>query len=335
MKPNLLQPDSGGLYCAAGDFWIDPLRPVPRAVITHAHADHARSGAGKYFAARAGLPVLAHRVGKTGDFTAVDYGQPFQLGQTRVTLFPAGHILGSATVRVESEAGTWGVSGDFKRAPDPTCSAFEPFACDVWLSECTFGLPVYRWPPTDQVIDEILDWWQACRGAGRPAVLFCYALGKAQRILAELHARTTRPVWLHGAMQPLTECYRQQGIAMVETQPVSAADKGYRFAGDLIMAPPSAAGSTWMRRFPRHSTGFVSGWMRIRGNRRRRGYDRGFVLSDHADWPALVETAANMQASRVITIHGSGEALAGHLRETGVESECWNLRTSLQGDPSP
>ncbi|MEE4639801.1 MAG: ligase-associated DNA damage response exonuclease [Wenzhouxiangella sp.] len=334
MKPNLLEPDAGGLYCAAGDFWIDPLRPVRRAVITHAHADHVRSGAGRYFAARAGLPILAHRVGSAGDFTAVDYGQPFELGQTRVTLFPAGHILGSATVRIESDTGTWGISGDFKRAPDPTCLGFEPFACDVWLSECTFGLPVYRWPPTSQVVDDIVDWWKACREAGRPAVLFCYALGKAQRILAELHARTTGPVWLHGAMQPLTDCYRQQGIAMIETQAVSAAEKGYRFAGDLIMAPPSAAGSTWMRRFPRHSTGFVSGWMRIRGNRRRRGYDRGFVLSDHADWPGLVETAVEMGARRVITIHGNGEALAGHLRETGMDAECWNLRTSLERNSS-
>ncbi len=327
---DLLVPDAGGLYCAAGDFWIDPLRPVPRAVITHAHADHARAGAGEYFSARDGLPVLTHRVGESGRFTALDYGAPFELGQTRVTLFPAGHILGSATVRVESETGTWGVSGDFKRASDPTCRAFEPFACDVWLSECTFGLPVYRWPPTHEVIDDILDWWQGCRDAGRPAVLFCYALGKAQRILAELHNRAAGPVWLHGAMQPLTEVYRRQGIEMVATRPVSQADKGYRFAGDLVVAPPSAAGSPWMRRFPRHSAGFVSGWMRIRGHRRRRGYDRGFVLSDHADWPGLVETVEDMRARRVITIHGSGEALAGHLREAGLEAECWNLRASLQ-----
>ncbi|MFP4335947.1 MAG: ligase-associated DNA damage response exonuclease [Wenzhouxiangella sp.] len=332
---DLLVPDAGGLYCRAGDFWIDPLRPVPRAVITHAHADHARSGTGEYFSAADGLPVLAHRVGASGRFTAVAYGQPFDLGQTRVTLFPAGHILGSAAVRIESELGTWGVSGDFKRAPDPTCRPFEPFACDVWLSESTFALPVYRWPATDEVIGEILEWWRECRVAGRPAVLFCYALGKAQRVLAELNGRTDRPVWVHGAMQPLTEVYRRQGIAMIETRPVSEAPKGYKFAGDLVMAPPSAAGSPWMRRFPGHSAGFASGWMRIRGHRRRRGYDRGFVLSDHADWPALIDTAADMQAERVITIHGNGDALAGFLKEQGIAAESWNLRATLaQGEPA-
>ena len=331
-RQDLLQPDSGGLYCPLGDFWIDPLRPVPRAVITHAHADHARSGAGAYFTARDGLPVLAHRVGggdTAGNIHGVDYGQPFRLGETRVTLFPAGHILGSATVRVESALGTWGVSGDFKRAPDPTCSLFQAFDCEVWMTECTFGLPVYRWPATAQVVDEIIEWWQQCQAAGRPAVLFCYALGKAQRLLAELAGRAPRPIWLHGAMQPLTECYREQGILMADTQTVSEAGKGYKFAGDLVLAPPSAAGSPWMRRFPRHSSGFVSGWMRIRGNRRRRGYDRGFILSDHADWPDLIQTVADMKAERVITIHGNGEALAGYLNEQGLAAESWNLRATL------
>ncbi len=331
MPQPLLTPDAGGLYCPAGDFWIDPLRPVSRAIITHAHADHARSGAGEYFSTRDGLPVLTHRVGEKGAFRAVDYGEPFELGGTRVTLFPAGHILGSATVRIESDNGVWGVSGDFKRAPDPTCRGFEPFKCDVWLTECTFGLPVYRWPATEQVIEEVLDWWRSCRETNRPAVLFCYALGKAQRVLAELAGRAPGPIWLHGAMLPLTDCYRQQGIPLAETRPVSEAEKGYKFAGDLIMAPPSAAGSPWMRRFPRHSSGFVSGWMRIRGHRRRRGYDQGFVLSDHADWPALIDTVSDMQARRVITIHGNGEALAGFLQEEGLDAECWNLRASLRG----
>jgi len=329
MNKGLLYPDAGGLYCPAGDFWIDPLKPVPRAIITHAHADHARSGNAEVFAAAPGIPVLNHRVGGADAITACDYGQPFELGQARVTLFPAGHILGSATVRIETDDDSWGVSGDFKRAPDPTCAPFQPFDCDTWVTECTFGLPIYRWQRTAEVIDEILAWWTSCREAGRPAVLFCYALGKAQRVLAELQGRAEGPVWLHGAMQPLTDCYRDQGLNLIDTRPVSSADKGYKFAGDLVMAPPSAAGSPWMRRFPKHSAGFVSGWMRVRGNRRRRGYDRGFVLSDHADWPALVNTTADMGARRVITIHGNGEALSGYLREQGLDSESWNLRQSL------
>ncbi|MDT8438563.1 MAG: ligase-associated DNA damage response exonuclease [Wenzhouxiangellaceae bacterium] len=330
---NLLEPSAGGLYCAAGDFWIDPLRPVPRAIITHAHADHARSGSAEYHTASTNLPVLAARIGAAAPHRGHEWGEPFELGDVRVTLFPAGHIFGSSWVRIESDLGVWGVSGDFKRAPDPTCRAFEPRPVDVWLSECTFGLPVYRFPPPARVIDEVLEWWRDCRAQDRPAVLFCYALGKAQRVLAELARRVDDPVWVHGAMKPLVDAYRAAGVRMLPTRLISEAAQGEKFAGALILAPPSAAGSSWMRRFPKHSTGFVSGWMRLRGHRRRRGYDRGFVLSDHADWPALVETARELQARRVITIHGNGEALAGYLREQGLDAESWNLRASL-GEPA-
>jgi len=329
----LLIPDAGGLYCRAGGFWIDPLRPVARAIVTHAHADHARAGSGDYHTAAGNLPMLAARIGEAAPHHGHAWGEPFELGETRVTLFPAGHILGSSWVRVESAAGSWGVSGDFKRAPDPTATAFEPGRVDVWLTECTFGLPVYRWPAPQVVIEEILEWWRACRADGRPAVLFCYALGKAQRVLAELARRVDEPVWLHGAMRALVEAYREAGVAMLPTRLVSEAEKGEWFGGALVLAPPSAAGSTWMRRFPGHSAGFVSGWMRIRGHRRRRGYDRGFVMSDHADWPALVDTAAQMGAARVITIHGNGAALSRYLREQGVQAESWNLRAS-PGDAS-
>lgn len=329
--PDLLRPDAGGLYCPAGEFWIDPLKPVDRAIVTHAHADHARSGSGDYHTATDNLPVLATRIGETAPHHGHDWGRPFELGDVRVTLFPAGHIFGSSWVRIESDDGTWGVSGDFKRAPDPTCAAFQPAPVDVWLTECTFGLPVYRWPSPAQVVDEILDWWRECRATGRPAVLFCYALGKAQRLLAELSRHADETVWLHGAMRPLVDAYREAGVEMLPTRLVSEAPKGGKFAGELVLAPPSAAGSTWMRRFPGHSAGFVSGWMRIRGNRRRRGYDRGFVMSDHADWPALLETVSDMGARRIITIHGNGEALAGYLRDQAMAAESWNLRASLEG----
>jgi putative mRNA 3-end processing factor len=329
---DLLQPDAGGLYCRAGGFWIDPLRPVERAIITHAHADHARSGSGDYDTAEHNIAVLGARIGEAAPLHGRAWGEPFDVGDVRVTLFPAGHIFGSSWVRIESDAGTWGVSGDFKRAPDPTCTPFEPADVDVWLTECTFGLPVYRWPEPDEVVSEIVDWWRDCRRQNRPAVLFCYALGKAQRLLAELAQRGAgdETAWIHGAMRPLVDAYRDAGIAMLPTRLVSEAAKGEKFGGELVLAPPSAAGSTWMRRFPRHSAGFVSGWMRIRGNRRRRGYDRGFVMSDHADWPALVDTVADLGARRVITIHGNGEALAGFLRERGLSAESWNLRATLR-----
>ena len=331
MTEDLIRPDAGGLYCPAGDFWIDPLRPVPRAVITHGHADHVRSGAGAYYTAREGLEVVAHRAGSKGAFHPVEYGQPFELGGARITFFPAGHILGSATVRVEAKGATWGVSGDFKRDPDPTCAPFEPFDCDVWLTECTFGLPVYRWPEPAEVAGQILEWWGECRRAGRSAVLFCYALGKAQRVMAELGRHIDEPVWIHGAMNPLTRVYREVGVELPETRLVSEAGRGHDFSGALVLAPPSAAGSSWMRRFAGHSAGFVSGWMQIRGNRRRRGYDRGFVLSDHADWPGLIDTVGDMNAGRVITIHGNGQALAAYLTGLGYQAESWDLRAGGEG----
>jgi putative mRNA 3-end processing factor len=212
------------------------------------------------------------------------------------------------------------VSGDYKREADPTCDPFEPVPCDVFVTESTFGLPVYRWPPMDQVIDELLAWWDDCARRKVPAVLFCYALGKTQRILAELARRTERTVHLHGAMLRLVECYREAGVAMVPTEPVCESANGRDFAGELIMAPPSAAGSPWMKRFAKASTGFASGWMRIRGNRRRRGYDRGFVVSDHADWPGLLRSVEDSQASRIYVTHGDGDTLIRHLRELGHDA---------------
>lgn len=333
---DLLVPDAGGLYCAAGDFWIDPLRPVGRAIVTHAHADHARPGSTDYHTATANLPLLAARIGEAAPHHGHEWGVPFDLGAVRVTLWPAGHIFGSSWVRIESEHGVWGVSGDFKRCPDPTTPPFQPQPVDVWLTECTFGLPVYRWPEPAVVIDELLDWWRACRAQQQTAVLFCYALGKAQRILAELAQRPDDDipgsVWLHGAMRPLVEAYQAAGVSLRPAVPVSEAPAGERFAGDLVLAPPSAAGSPWMRRFRDHSTGFVSGWMQVRGHRRRRGYDRGFVMSDHADWTALLRTVDELGARRVITIHGDGEALAGVLRERGVDAESWILRAAAEAE---
>lgn len=326
----LLVPDAGGLYCAAGDFWIDPLQPVGRAVITHAHADHARPGSADYHTAAANLPMLAARIGTTTTHHGHQWGETFDLGAVRVTLFPAGHIRGSSWVRIESARGVWGVSGDFKRAPDPTTVPFEVQPVDVWLTECTFGVPVYRWPEPGSVIAEIVEWWQECRADGRTALLFCYALGKAQRILAELARHVDAPAWLHGAMCPLVDAYRNAGVEMLPTRTVGQAAAGEKFAGALVLAPPSAAGSPWMRRFPRHSSGFVSGWMHVRGNRRRRGYDRGFVMSDHADWPALLQTVRDLGARRVITIHGDGVLLADYLQNHGIEAEIWNLRESLE-----
>jgi putative mRNA 3-end processing factor len=308
-----------GLYCAQGNFYIDPWKPVETAVITHGHGDHLRPGHGRYFLARAGLGIAALRIGTDAPFNGLEYGEEFVLGAARVSLHPAGHILGSSQVRIEAAGRVWVVSGDYKRAPDPTCAAFEPLRCDVFISEATFALPIYRWPTTASVIADIHHWWQANRERGLTSVLFCYALGKAQRVLAELSTLTREPVYVHGSLVPLIDAYRAQGIGMLPTLAASG-KRSQEQSGALVLAPPSAAGSPWLRPFGEHSSGFCSGWMRVRGDRRRRGCDRGFVLSDHADWPALLQTFADTGARKVLLTHGRSDVMTRYLNELGRDA---------------
>jgi len=319
MTKDLLQLRAEGLYCPAGDFWVDPWRPVARAVITHAHADHARPGMGSYLAASEGLELLQLRVGADARIEPVAYGEPRRFGAAEVSLHPAGHIRGSSQVRIAVGDEVWVVSGDFKRQPDPTCSPFEVVRCDALITEATFAYPVYRWPPTEQVAEEIRNWWQRCADRGATALLLCYALGKAQRLLAELGRLTDDVVLLHGAMAGLTDLYRDAGVAMAPTEAVGD-KRGAELAGRLVLAPPSAFGSPWMRRFDKVETAFASGWMQVRGHRRRRGHDRGFVLSDHADWFDLLRTVEESGARRVLATHGQQEVLARRLTELGVEA---------------
>jgi putative mRNA 3-end processing factor len=327
--PDLIVNTPDGLYCPAGDFHVDPWRPVPRAVITHGHADHARPGMGCYHATPETLPVLRWRLGEQ-ECRGHAYGEVFRLGEAEVSLHPAGHVLGSAQVRIVHNGETWVLSGDYKRQADPTCAPFEVLACDTFITEATFALPVYRWPQTPEVVRDIIAWREECAAAGEAAVLFCYALGKAQRLLAELRLQTDRPALLHGAIAAGVEVYRAAGIPLLATEPVLDAPRGRDFAGELILAPPSAAGSAWMRRFRRAQTGFASGWMQLRGNRRRHGHDRGFVVSDHADWPALLRTVEETGARRVIATHGNTDALLRVLGERGMQAD--TFRTDFGGD---
>ncbi|NOJ81421.1 ligase-associated DNA damage response exonuclease [Myxococcus xanthus] len=319
-----------GLYCVPGGFHVDPWRPVDRALITHAHGDHARSGSHRYLGARAGKGLLHRRLGADATIDTLDYGERLRINGVTVSFHPAGHVLGSAQLRVEHGGETWVVSGDYKRAPDPTCAPFEVIPCHTFITEATFGLPIFRWEATEQVAEDILRWWDANRALGRAAVLFCYALGKAQRLLAELAKLTDRTVFIHGALHALLDAYRDAGVHMLPTQPVSQVEKGTSFAGALVLAPPSASSTTWMRRFGEHETGFASGWMRVRGNRRRRGFDRGFVLSDHADWPDLLRTVEDTRAERVLVTHGYAEPLAHYLHEQGVDAA--PLATPFEGE---
>jgi len=316
----MLTESPDGLFCEAGGFHIDPWGPVPRALITHAHGDHARAGSAAYLCTDASAPLLARRFGPDAVIEAIPYGRRITLGDTRVSFHPAGHVLGSAQIRVEGRDGVWVVTGDYKRAADPTCAAFEVVPCNVFVTESTFALPIYRWDPTEVVIGELVDWWQVNGGRGLTSIVFCYTIGKAQRLLAEIGRVSDRPIWVHGALLPMIEAYREAGIAMAPTQALIERPRGTSFAGELVLAPPSARGTPWMRRLGDLSDALASGLMRVRGVRRQRAYDRGVVLSDHADWPALIETIADSGASRVLATHGHAEPLARFLREHGVDA---------------
>jgi putative mRNA 3-end processing factor len=326
----MLTETPAGLYCEAGDFHVDPWGPVPRALITHAHGDHARAGSAAYLCAGACAPLLARRFGSGPVIESVPYGAPVTLGATRVSFHPAGHILGSAQVRIEGRDGVWVIAGDYKRAADPTCAAFEPVRCDVFVTESTFALPIYQWDPATVVIAELLDWWDACAARGLTAIVFCYTIGKAQRLLAELARVTDRRVWVHGMMLPMIEAYREAGVAMAPVETLVERPRGTSFAGELVLAPPSARGTPWMRRLGEISDALTSGLMRVRGVRRQRAYDRGFALSDHADWPALLTTIAECGASEVVATHGHPEPFARFLREQGLKSRV--MRTAWEDE---
>ena len=306
-----------GLYCVPGQFYIDPWRPVPRAIITHAHADHARVGHGHYLAAAPGVGILRARLGDI-HIDGLEYGATLTHNGVAISLHPAGHVLGSAQVRLEYGGQVWVASGDYKVEGDATCAPFEPVRCDTFITESTFGLPIYRWLPQQQIFDDINAWWAANAAAGRTSVLFCYAFGKAQRILSGVDP-AIGPIICHGAAQGLTQVYRAAGVPLPATlmvQDVAKAD----LKKALVIAPPSAAGSPWIKRFGDYSDAFASGWMLLRGARRRRGVDRGFVLSDHADWPGLVQAISATGAERVIVTHGSIPVMVRWLQEHGWQA---------------
>ena len=306
-----------GLYCPPGDFFIDPWQPVAHALVTHAHGDHLRMGHGRYLTAEAGRHVVTARVGAV-DLQTLPYGEAIAHNGVTISFHPAGHVLGSAQIRLEHGGQVWVVSGDYKTGPDATCAPFEPVRCDVFVTESTFGLPVFRWAPQRDVFDGINDWWRRNVAAGRASIVYAYSFGKAQRVLAGLDP-DIGPIVAHGAVATMNEAYRQSGVVLPPTRNVletSPAD----LRRCLVVAPPSAQGSAWTKRFGDYSDAFASGWMLLRGARRRRNVDRGFILSDHADWPGLLEAIAATGAPRVIVTHGYVDPLVRYLRELGLES---------------
>ena len=317
-----------GIYCPAGDFHIDPWRPVERALVTHGHADHARWGHRRYLATAAAAPVMRHRLGDIA-LETIGYGEARRIGDARVSYHPAGHIPGSAQIRVEVGGEVWVVSGDYKIEDDGLCEPFEPVRCHAFVTECTFGLPVFKWAPQRQVVAEIEAWWRGNAAAGRASVLGAYALGKAQRVLASVDP-SIGPILTHGAVEATNAILRAQGLDLPQTVPVTAETKGADHPGALVLATPSALGTPWMRRFGAASTAFASGWMRLRGVRRRRAADRGFVMSDHADWTGLNAAIAETGAERVFVTHGYTAQFRAWLETQGYDAAI--VETEYEGE---
>jgi putative mRNA 3-end processing factor len=311
-----------GLYCPPGDFYIDPWRKVDRAVITHAHADHARTGHNHYLCAEPGERVLKARLGRI-QLDTLKYGQATVHNGVRISLHPAGHVLGSCQVRLEYQGQVWVASGDYKVGADPTCAPFEAVPCHTFITESTFGLPIYRWESDAQVFAQINDWWASNAAQGKASVLYGYSFGKAQRLLAGVDS-SIGPIVCHSAAQGLNQAYRDSGVALPHTFTVSEVTDKSMYKTCLAIAPPAAQGASWMKRFgSSYSDALASGWMQLRGGRRRSNVDRGFVLSDHADWPGLMKAIGATGAEQVIVTHGYVSVMVRWLQDQGLNARAF------------
>jgi putative mRNA 3-end processing factor len=323
----LLHPRPEGLYCPPGDFYVDPVRPVARAVITHGHADHARAGHGSVLATPETLDIMRVRYGEdfAGATEAAPYGQTAKRGEVEVSLAPAGHVLGSAQAVVRWKGLTMVVSGDYKRRRDPTCPAFEPVPCDVFVTEATFGLPVFRHPPDREEMDKLLT--SIAQFPDRAHLIGAYALGKAQRIIRLLReAGYDKPIHVHGALIRLNTLYQHHGVELGPLVPATDdASRKADFAGAVVVAPPSALADRWTRRFPDPVGCFASGWMRVRARARQRGVELPLIISDHADWDELTHTLDEIRPGEVWITHGREEALARWCELNGIEARALAL----------
>jgi putative mRNA 3-end processing factor len=315
-----------GLYCEPGDFFVDPTRPVDRAVITHAHSDHARADHRAVLATANTLALMRARLGEGragGTQQALIFGKVLRIGDVRLWLQPAGHVLGSAQVAIEHDGTRVVVSGDYKRTADPTCDAFVPTACDVFVTEATFALPVFRHPPPDQEIGRLLD--SVALFPDRAHVVGCYALGKCQRMIALLRAAGwDRPIWLHGALASVCQVYEACGVALGDLRPATSATKGSQ-AGQIVLAPPAAVTDRWARRMADPVVTLASGWMRVRQRAKSRGVELPLVISDHADWEELNATIDEVHAPEVWVTHGREEALIHAAEARGIKGKALRL----------
>jgi putative mRNA 3-end processing factor len=328
MRAPVLTFTDRGIYCPAGDFFIDPWRPVDRALVTHGHSDHARPGHARYLSTEAAAPVIRHRLGDIA-LATVRYGEVRRMGDATISFHPAGHVPGSAQIRIEVEGEVWVVSGDYKTEPDGLSEPFEPVRAHAFITECTFGLPVFEWAPQAEVAAGINAWWAANAAQGRASILGAYALGKAQRILTCLDP-AIGPILTHGAVENVNEVLRAQGLPLPPTIRVTPETDPKAHPGALILATPAALGTPWVRRFGPASDAFASGWMRLRGVRRRRAADRGFVMSDHADWSGLNAAIAATGAERVFVTHGYTAPFRRWLETEGYDAAV--VATEFEGE---
>ena len=326
---DLLTLTDRGLYSSQGDFYIDPWLPIARAIVTHAHADHARPGSQAYLTAASGIDLVRERVGEEAVVEGVPYGQPVQINSVRLSLHPAGHVLGSAQVRLEHGGQVWVVTGDYKTASDATCEAMEPLACHTLVTESTFGLPIFRWRPAHELFADINGWWRTSQERGRTCVVYAYALGKAQRLLAGLDA-TIGTILIHGAVERFLPAYEKQDVRLPVTERATDDNARASRGRAMVVAPPSAMNSPWLKKFGPISSAIASGWMQIRGTRRRKAVDRGFALSDHADWDGLLTVIKESRAEQVWVTHGYTAPMVRWLQEQRVAARA--IETRFEGE---
>jgi len=318
-----------GLYVPVADVYIDPWKPVNKAFITHGHSDHARYGSKSYIATHAALPVIKHRLGSHINAKGVDFGEEIRVNGVKFSFHPAGHIIGSAQIRVEYKGEIWVASGDYKVEPDGVSERFESIKCHAFITESTFGLPVFKWKPQTTIMEEINAWWRTNTEKGKVSVLAAYSLGKAQRIINNVD-HSIGKIFTHGAVENVNEVIRRQGVTLHETTRVVQGQKPSEYLGGLVIAPPSAVDSAWSKKFKDFSSGVASGWMAMRGTRRRRSADRGFVLSDHADWEGLLSAIQATEAEKIFVTHGYTDIFSRYLNSQGYYSAVVN--TEYTGD---
>ena len=316
----LLQFTGKGIYCEQANVYIDPWKPVDYAIITHAHADHSRWGNKFYLSHHLSKPIIQHRLGQDISIESMGYAENRNINGVQFSFHPAGHIIGSAQVRVEYKGEVWVASGDYKLEDDGFCAPFEPIKCNVFITECTFGLPVFKWKPQVEVFAEINGWWQKNKAEGKATVLAGYSLGKAQRILQGIDP-TIGKIYTHGAIEKTNEIIRNMGVNLNDTIYVTPEIAKKEFEGSLIIAPPGALGTSWQKKFPAYEVGMASGWMNVRGTRRRQSVDRGFVLSDHADWQGLNTAIKATGCEKVIVTHGYTNIFSKWLNDQGIETQ--------------